>query len=382
MDNDIILCIDDERVVLNGLQSQLGRDFGSSYVIEIAESGEEALALIKEILDGGRDIPVVISDQMMPGIKGHELLRRIHEISPATYTILLTGHSDIEAVTEAVNHANLYRYMAKPWEGNDLVLTVREAIKGFYQGLQLEKQNKLLDRHNKELEILVAERTQQLQAEKRKSDELLLNVLPEEVAAELKEKGEATPRQYEMVSLLFTDIQGFTGLASEVSPTELIQTLNEFYSAFDDIIERHDLEKIKTIGDSYMCAGGLPTENRTNAIDAVAAACEIQEWVAKWNEGPIDKGLGRWDVRIGIHTGRLIAGVIGKKKFAYDVWGDAVNVAARIESGGETGKVNISKATYELVKGKYSCKYRGKVEAKGKGDVDMYFVEGVMPPGI
>ncbi len=382
MDNDIILCIDDERVVLNGLQSQLGRDFGSSYVIEIAESGEEALALIKEILDGGRDIPVVISDQMMPGIKGHELLRRIHEISPATYTILLTGHSDIEAVTEAVNHANLYRYMAKPWEGNDLVLTVREAIKGFYQGLQLEKQNKLLDRHNKELEILVAERTQQLQAEKRKSDELLLNVLPEEVAAELKEKGEATPRQYEMVSLLFTDIQGFTGLASEVSPTELIQTLNEFYSAFDDIIERHDLEKIKTIGDSYMCAGGLPTENRTNAIDAVAAACEIQEWVAKWNEGPIDKGLGRWDVRIGIHTGRLIAGVIGKKKFAYDVWGDAVNVAARIESGGETGKVNISKATYELVKGKYSCKYRGKVEAKGKGEVDMYFVEGVMPPGI
>ena len=382
MDNDIILCIDDERVVLNGLQSQLGRDFGSSYVIEIAESGEEALALIKEILDGGRDIPVVISDQMMPGIKGHELLRRIHEISPATYTILLTGHSDIEAVTEAVNPANLYRYMAKPWEGNDLVLTVREAIKGFYQGLQLEKQNKLLDRHNKELEILVAERTQQLQAEKRKSDELLLNVLPEEVAAELKEKGEATPRQYEMVSLLFTDIQGFTGLASEVSPTELIQTLNEFYSAFDDIIERHDLEKIKTIGDSYMCAGGLPTENRTNAIDAVAAACEIQEGVAKWNEGPIDKGLGRWDVRIGIHTGRLIAGVIGKKKFAYDVWGDAVNVAARIESGGETGKVNISKATYELVKGKYSCKYRGKVEAKGKGEVDMYFVEGVMPPGI
>ena len=378
MDNDIILCIDDERVVLNGLQSQLGRDFGSSYGIEIAESGEEALALIREILDGGRDIPVVISDQMMPGIKGHELLRRIHEISPATYTILLTGHSDIEAVTEAVNHANLYRYMAKPWEGNDLVLTVREAIKGFYQGLQLEKQNKLLDRHNKELEILVAERTQQLQAEKRKSDELLLNVLPEEVAAELKEKGEATPRQYEMVSVLFTDIQGFTGLASEVSPTELIQTLNEFYSAFDDIIERHDLEKIKTIGDSYMCAGGLPTENTKNAIDAVAAACEIQEWVAKWNEGPIDKGLGRWDVRIGIHTGRLIAGVIGKKKFAYDVWGDAVNVAARIESGGETGKVNISKATYELIKDKYCCKYRGKVEAKGKGEVDMYFVDGLI----
>jgi len=368
------MCIDDERVVLNGLQAQLGRDFGAQYSIELAESGEEALDLINELREEGNDILVVISDQVMPGIKGHELLKRVHEVTPATYTVLLTGHSDIEAVTEAVNHANLYRYIAKPWEGNDLILTVKEAIKGFYQGQQLEQQNELLDRHNKELELLVADRTKQLQAEKRKSDQLLLNVLPDEIAAELKEKGEATPRHYEMVTILFTDFQEFTKLAAEASPQELIHTLNECYSAFDDIIDRHNIEKIKTIGDAYMCAGGLPGENTTNAVDMVDAACEIMQWVTGWNLDRVAKGLNSWDLRIGIHTGKLIAGVIGKKKFAYDVWGDAVNIAARMESSGEIGKVNISKATYEYVKDKYQCTYRGKIQAKGKGEVDMYFV--------
>ncbi len=376
MDNGIILCVDDERVILNGLQSQLGRDFGSSYAIEIAESGEEALALIKEIVDGGSDIPVVISDQLMPGMKGHELLKRIHEITPATYTVLLTGQSDLEAVIDAVNQANLYRYMSKPWESEDLILTVREAIKGFYQDRQLAQQNDLLDRHNKELEQIVAERTKQLQEEMRKSDELLLNILPEEIAMELKARGEATARHYESVSVLFTDFQGFTNLVSEITPQEVVMTLNECYSAFDDIIGRHKLEKIKTIGDAYMCAGGLPTENTTNAIDAVAAAIEIQHWVAKWNDERVSRGKKRWELRLGIHTGKLIAGVIGKKKFAYDVWGDAVNMASRMESSGEIGKVNISKATYELVKDRFNCIPRGKIEVKGRGGLDMYFVDG------
>ena len=135
------------------------------------------------------------------------------------------------------------------------------------------------------------ERTQQLQDAKDKSDELLLNILPEETATELKEKGEATARHYKMVTVLFTDFQAFTKSASEISPQELIQTLNECFTSFDDIIGRHNLEKIKTIGDAYMCAGGLPTSNTTNAVDAVAAACEIERWVTKWNENRIIKGL-------------------------------------------------------------------------------------------
>jgi len=173
MEAGVILCIDDERIVLNGLQAQLSRDFGTTYSIEIAESGEEAFEIIEELLSKGIAIPVVISDELMPGIKGHELLTKIHIKSPATYTILLTGQTDLYAVTEAVNNANLYRYIAKPWDGNDLLLTVREAIKGFYQDRQLAEQNILLERHNKNLEQLVEERTQQLLAEKGKNDELV-----------------------------------------------------------------------------------------------------------------------------------------------------------------------------------------------------------------
>ena len=374
MEKGVILCVDDERVVLNGLRSQLGRDFGSQYAIELAESGEEALELVNELLREGNEIPIVISDQLMPGIKGHELLKNIHIITPSTYTVLLTGQSDLEAVTEAVNHGNLYRYISKPWEGNDLIMTVREALKSFYQDKQLEEQNKLLERHNKELEKLVYERTQQLQDAKDKSDELLLNILPEETATELKEKGEATARHYKMVTVLFTDFQAFTKSASEISPQELIQTLNECFTAFDNIIGRHNLEKIKTIGDSYMCAGGLPSENNTNAGDAVSAACEIREWVTNWNNARIAKGMETWEIRIGVHTGELIAGVIGKKKFAYDVWGDAVNLASRMESNGEIGKINISGTTFELIKDKFTCEYRGKLPVKGKDVVDMYFV--------
>jgi class 3 adenylate cyclase len=378
MGNGVILCIDDERVVLNGLQSQLGRDFGNQFAIELAESGEEALDLIAELLEAGNDIPIVISDQLMPGIKGHEVLKRIHEASPATYTVLLTGQSDLEAVTEAVNHANLYRYMAKPWDGPDLVLTVREAIKGFYQDRLLEEQNRQLERHNKELELLVDERTQELQKEKQKSDALLRNILPDEIADELKQKGEATPQYYKMVSVLFTDFKSFTQAASTINPQELVYTLNECFTAFDDIIGRHNLEKIKTIGDAYMCAGGLPVQNTSNPADAVWAALEICQWVSAWNAQRTSKGLEPWELRIGVNTGDLIAGVIGKKKFAYDVWGDTVNIAARMESSGEIGKVNISASTYEYVKSQFECEDRGKLPVKGKEVMNMYFVNGVL----
>ncbi|MEI8202246.1 MAG: adenylate/guanylate cyclase domain-containing protein [Bacteroidota bacterium] len=226
-----------------------------------------------------------------------------------------------------------------------------------------------------ELEQKVEERTHQLQAEKKKSDKLLLNILPAATAEELKEKGFSIPRYYKMVTILFTDFQAFSKSASAITPKELLQILNQFFMAFDDIIEKHNLEKIKTIGDAYMCAGGLPIENTSNAIDAVGAACEMHNWVAKWNTDRISKGLDTWEMRVGVHTGELIAGVIGKKKFVYDVWGDAVNIASRMEANGEIGKVNISQATYELVKNQFSCTYRGKIEAKGMGEIDMYFVE-------
>jgi class 3 adenylate cyclase len=211
--------------------------------------------------------------------------------------------------------------------------------------------------------------------EREKSEKLLLNILPEETATELKEKGHAIPRHYMKVSVLFTDFVGFTKVAEKMTPEELINELDTCFMAFDHIIDKHNLEKIKTIGDAYMCAGGIPVGNDTNHLDAVAAALEIKAFMDRTREERNRQGKEYWQCRIGIHTGQVVAGVVGKNKFAYDIWGDAVNTASRMESSGEANRVNISGTTYELVKDRYHCVYRGKVYAKNKGEIDMYFVE-------
>jgi adenylate cyclase len=216
---------------------------------------------------------------------------------------------------------------------------------------------------------------QVIEVEKEKSDNLLRNILPESTAQELKDQGYAKPRHYDSVSVLFTDFVGFTQVASKLEPAALVKELEEFFLEFDEIIERHKLEKIKTIGDAYMCAGGLPEPSETHAIDTVRAALEIKAFVQGINQRQQAEGKTPWQIRIGIHTGSLVAGVIGKKKFAYDIWGDAVNTASRMESSGEANRVNISGDTHALIEGHFKCTYRGKVEAKNKGEVDMYFVE-------
>lgn len=225
------------------------------------------------------------------------------------------------------------------------------------------------------LEKKVEERTRELSYEKKKSDELLLNILPEEVAEELKAKGTADAKQFDDVTVMFTDFKGFTQISERLSPSELVAEIHTCFKEFDNIIGKHNIEKIKTIGDAYMCAGGLPVANTTNATDVVQAALEIQKFMLGHLQ--LRKGEGKevFEIRIGIHTGPVVAGIVGVKKFAYDIWGDTVNIASRMESSGEAGKVNISGSTYELVKDKFKCEYRGKIEAKNKGQIDMYFVE-------
>jgi adenylate cyclase len=209
---------------------------------------------------------------------------------------------------------------------------------------------------------------------KKQSDELLLNILPAEVAEELKAKGSAEAKLIDEVTVLFTDFKGFTQLSEKLTARELVGEINTCFSAFDNIMQKHGVEKIKTIGDAYMAAGGLPTPNKTHAEDVVKAALEIQDFMQRHKAEREAEGKLFFEIRIGVHTGSVVAGIVGIKKFAYDIWGDTVNTASRMESSGSVGKVNISETTYEMVKEKFTCEYRGEVEAKGKGVLKMYYV--------
>jgi len=232
-----------------------------------------------------------------------------------------------------------------------------------------------------------------LYKEKKKSDELLLNVLPFEVAEQLKKKGQARSRKYRTVTVLFADFENFSGLTRIYSTKDLISELNVYVKKFDEIIDKHYIEKIKTIGDAYMCAGGLPLKNKSNPIDVTLAGLEIQKYINDVAKEKQEKGETPWELRLGIHTGEVMAGVIGNKKFAYDIWGNAVNTASRMESTGEIGKVNISGTTYEYIKDYFDCTYRGKIKVKNiSEEIDMYFVnrlkegysedeEGIFPNG-
>jgi adenylate cyclase len=241
---------------------------------------------------------------------------------------------------------------------------------------ELEKK-KILESQKEKLEDEVLLRTAELRTEKKKSDDLLLNILPAEVAEELKEKGRADAKQFDEVTVLFTDFKNFTNVSERLTAQELVNEINYCYSEFDKIISKYGIEKIKTIGDAYMCAGGLPVPNKTNAVDTVSAAMEILDFMLKENEKRTRNGKTFFEIRIGIHTGPVVAGIVGIKKFAYDIWGDTVNIASRMESAGEPGKVNISGSTYVLLKDhsdKLEFLHRGKIVAKNKGEIDMYFV--------
>ncbi len=216
-----------------------------------------------------------------------------------------------------------------------------------------------------------------IQCEKQKSDTLLNNILPAGTSDELKEKGTSAPRSYKKASVLFTDFKGFTKICEGLSPEELVGELHNYFVKFDEIIDKYYLEKIKTIGDSYMCAGGLPIRNKSHPFDIVLAALDIQRYMNDLNELKQAHDLPIWELRLGVHTGEVVAGVVGKKKFAYDIWGDTVNIAARMEQSGEVGKVNISGVTYKIIKDFFECEYRGKIEAKNKGKIDMYFVHKI-----
>ena len=252
-------------------------------------------------------------------------------------------------------------------EKHDHLLTLNE---------HLEDANILLDEQRNEIEV----QKRSVEVEKAKSEELLRNILPWEVARSLQKKGSYKPKKFKEVTILFADFVDFSKVSSTYEDVEmLLNVLSCYFEAFDEITSTRFIEKIKTIGDCYMCVGGLPRTNRSHPFDIVLAALQMQKFVRQKAVEDQENGRKIWSMRIGVHTGSVIAGVIGKWKFAYDIWGADVNIASRLESSGEPGAINISESTYKIIKDYFNCIYRGKIAAKNIGEINMYFVDRILP---
>lgn len=246
------------------------------------------------------------------------------------------------------------------------------ALAARFKHLQRERQS-LLELQGAALAGEVADRTRELAAEKARSEALLANILPASIAEELKRDGRSLPRRHEDCTVLFADLAGFTETTASMPPDRLVRDLDELFQAFDEVMAEHGVEKIKTIGDAYLAVAGLTHAHEDHALSAVKAALAMQQVMAARN---LDASI-KWGLRVGLHSGPVVAGVVGRQKFAYDIWGDTVNLAHRLESASEAGEINVSAYTWDLVRAHCRGRYRGKVGTKGKGELDMYFVDAI-----
>ncbi|TAE17201.1 MAG: adenylate/guanylate cyclase domain-containing protein [Bacteroidetes bacterium] len=288
-----------------------------------------------------------------------------------------------------MNHKNLHKLLAKQIKKNvgesflenPQFTALWETINETYQEYETDREilERTMELSSAELEEAFQEirlARDEIAKEKKKSDDLLLNILPVEVAEELKEKGFTEARYCEEVTVLFADIKGFSTIAKTLTPQNLIAELNLTFSKMDEIIMQHGLERIKTIGDCYMACAGLFHQKRPHFIDAILASLAIQQWMREEKER---KNGAFWEVRLGAHTGEAIAGVVGKTKFAYDIWGNTVNIASRMESAGNVGCVNITETIFDMVKDYFVATYRDEIEAKNIGKLKAYFIERLKP---
>ena len=356
IDTATILVVDDNRDIRRMLSTRLKRE---GYIITTAENGLQGLELAQT-----QPFDLIITDIMMPEMNGYQLLEQLKASPDLRHipVIIISAVDNLDSVIRCIE-MGAEDYLFKPF--NNFLLKARVAA-------SLEK--KILRDHEQAY-------LQQLQIEQEKSERLLLNVLPKPIADRLKRGQEAIADNFPEVTILFADLVGFTELSAQISPIELVAILNNIFSSFDQLAEKHGLEKIKTIGDSYMVVGGLPIPRGDHAEAIAEMALDMQKTVAELNTKAAitrlyRKSAASLDIRIGINTGPVIAGVIGQKKFIYDLWGDAVNTASRMESHGLVGQIQLSAKTFEYLQNKYLCQERGVIEVKGKGEMTTYLLTG------
>ena len=339
-----VFIVEDEFIIAKDISHTLEK-LGYN-VIGSSGNGTDALHLILQLKPD-----LVLLDIMLKGsISGIEVAEKIKDHSDIPF-IFLTALADGETLNRA-KVTEPFGYITKPFDEKSLYTSIETAI------------------YKHQVNLKLKQRTRDLEEESVKSHKLLSKVLPADIISELHEKGIIEPREYEMVTLLFTDFQGFMNLSSQMPPEKLIDELNDIFKNFDTITEEFNLEKLKTIGDSYMAAGGLLIKCDDHALKVVMAAIQMQEYIKERNK----KSQYKWIMRAGIHSGNVIAGVVGNHKFTYDVWGDTVNIASRMERYSQPGRINITSVTYGLIKDSFDCEYHGKAEVTNNFSIDMYHV--------
>jgi adenylate cyclase len=351
----LLLVVDDDEGNRDVLSRRLLRD---RYEVMLAESGKQALRMLRRY-----DFDLVLLDIMMPEMDGIAVLaelkrdQRLNELP----VVMITAVDDVETIAGCIE-AGADDYLLKPF--NPVLLRAR--INALLERKRLQDEQK---RQRMNLETVLNESRRQ----KEQAEQLLLNILPISVAEELKEFGSVQPMYFEDVTIVFADLVGFTASTEQLPADELVQALNEHFTACDRIVSRYGLAKLKTIGDCYMFAGGIPIRNPSHPVDSVLAAMEMIDSIRVLNQThQVD-----WQLRIGMHTGSVIAGVVGIHKFAFDIWGDAVNFSSRVEACGESNRINLSSYTFVRVKDFFAGERREKVKIKEGKEVEMYFIAGL-----
>ena len=363
-----VLLVDDQRIVGEAVRRMLA---GRTPEIEFRHCMDPHAALPMAIEFSPT---LILQDLMMPGVDGLDLVRAFRENEATRRVPIIVLSSKEEAVTKANSFAaGANDYVVKLPDKIELLARIQHHSDAFVLRLQRDEAYEVLVRQQRELEELL----DKVSEEKQKSENLLLNILPEAVASELKEFGKVRAMRFDLAGVLFADFCDFTALSQTMTAEVLVSELNDCFSNFDRIAKAHGVEKLKTIGDGYLCVAGLPSPRPDALLSLVRVGVGIRDFIAARRRERVAAGSQYWDVRVGMHCGPLVAGVVGLHKFAYDVWGNTVNIASRLESAGAAGRINISQEFRAQLPPTAVCSPRGLVAVKGKGDVEMFFLESL-----